>query len=87
MFFIECGKLNPKSFDALERYLVGENCFIQYGLLHGEYDYFVVGQFKDQKELMDKSADLRALLSKQTDLKKFNCHAIAKMRNKQNQDL
>jgi DNA-binding Lrp family transcriptional regulator len=87
MFLVRCGKLEPKNFDSIEKYLNGDNCFIQYGALHGEYDFFVIGQFRTQQELFDKSAELRALLSKQTDMKEFGCHAISKLKHKQNQDI
>ncbi len=87
MFLIECGKLDSKSFDSLEKYLLGENSFVEFGALHGEYDYFVMGQFKDQKDVADKAAELRSLLSKQVDLKKFGHHIVSKLKRKQNQDI
>lgn len=86
-FLIEFGKLDSKSLDSIEKYLMGENCFVQFGPLHGEYDYFVIGQFKDQKEFADKSAELRSFLSKQADLKKFGPHDAPRLKTKQNQDI
>jgi Lrp/AsnC family leucine-responsive transcriptional regulator len=87
MFLIECGKLDQKNFDSIEKYLNGEDSFIQFGALHGEYDYFIVGQFRNEREISDKATALRTFLSKQVDLKKFGHHAIWKFNQKQNQDL
>jgi DNA-binding Lrp family transcriptional regulator len=87
MFLIECGKLDSKSFDSIEKYLMGENSFIEFGTLHGEYDYFVIGQFKDPKDVAEKATELRSFLSKQVDLKKFGHHLISKFKHKQNQDI
>jgi DNA-binding Lrp family transcriptional regulator len=87
MVLVECGKLDHKSFDSVEKFLTSENAFIQFGALNGENDYFIIGQFKSEREASEKAAELRSLLSKQVDLKKFGYHSISKFRQKQNQDI
>jgi DNA-binding Lrp family transcriptional regulator len=87
MFLIECGKLDSKNFDSIEKYLLGENCFVQFGALNGEYDYFIMGQFKSDKDANEKGTELRNFLSRQLDLKKFGYHFIWRFKQKQNQSM
>jgi len=87
MFLIQFGKFDHKGLDSVEKYLAGEDTFVQFGALNGEFDYFILGQFKSEKQGAEKAAELRSFLSKQIDLKKFGYHSVWRLKQKQNQDI